>query len=51
MANSSTPPVPGQSGQEFHCGPRVHLPVVIVIDSRPAIAVERWIIESGHARH
>jgi len=45
------PPVPGQAGQELHRGPWVHVPVVVVIDGRPAIAVERGIIESGHGRH
>jgi len=45
------PPVSGQAGQELHRGPWVHLPVVVVINGRPAIAVERGIIESGHGRH
>jgi hypothetical protein len=42
------PPVSGQAGHELHRGPRVHLPVVVVINGRPAIAVERGIIEAGH---
>jgi hypothetical protein len=44
-------PVPGQAGQELHRTPRVHVPVVVVVNGRPPIAVERGIIQSGHSRH
>src|SRR5439155_23735325 len=42
---------PGPAGQELHRGPRVRMLVVVVIHGRPAIAVERGIIKSGHASH
>jgi hypothetical protein len=44
-------PAPGQGRKKVHGRFWVHLCVMLVINSRPAIAIERGIIKSGHARH